>query len=43
MIEVNKRLYMDGRNKSSSWLQTKKVVDDLLNIINDMENNYENI
>lgn len=43
MIEVNKRIYMDGRNKSSSWDRTRNVVDDLLNIINDMENNYNEL
>ena len=43
MIEVNKKLYMDGSNKSSTWDRTKSIVDDLLNIIDDMEKNYENI
>lgn len=43
MIEVNKRMYMNGKDKSSTWERTKNIVNDMLNTIDDMEKNYEDV
>jgi N-formylglutamate deformylase len=41
MIEVNKRLYMDGDERSSNWNNTKQLVSGLLNTVNVIGENNE--
>ena len=43
MIEVNKRLYMDGADKSDNFDNCCNLVRNLLNIVNTVDKDYEDI